>query len=128
MFTIHSLIHPFMHPFIHASIHSSVVCVPQVESVFRAGTQTLDVLFLSGGREFISSSDCVSRDSAELTLMAWDYRTTASLSNQILHVGTVVPLCSTTQQQLPRHKGPSAQIKRLENLMHPSILSIDLSI
>ncbi|XP_062326448.1 WD repeat-containing protein 25 [Osmerus eperlanus] len=58
----------------------------KVESVFRAGVQqTLDVLFLSGGREFISSSDCVSRDSAELTLMAWDFRTTARLSNQIFH-------------------------------------------
>ncbi|KAG7259701.1 hypothetical protein CRUP_017139 [Coryphaenoides rupestris] len=47
--------------------------------------QTLDILFLAGGTEFISSTDSVSRDSAERTLIAWDYRTTARLSNQIYH-------------------------------------------
>ncbi|CAG5866517.1 unnamed protein product [Menidia menidia] len=45
--------------------------------------QTLDILFLRGGRDFITSSDCVSRDSADRTLIAWDYQTTAKLSNQI---------------------------------------------
>uniref|UniRef100_A0AAV2JEJ6 WD repeat domain 25 n=1 Tax=Knipowitschia caucasica TaxID=637954 RepID=A0AAV2JEJ6_KNICA len=45
--------------------------------------QALDVLFLRGGQELVSSSDCVSRDSADRTLIAWDYATTARLSNQI---------------------------------------------
>lgn len=48
--------------------------------------QTLDILFLRGGVEFITSSDCVSRDSADRTLIAWDFQTTAKLSNQIYHV------------------------------------------
>lgn len=48
--------------------------------------QTLDILFLRGGVEFITTSDCVSRDSADRTLIAWDYQTTAKLSNQIYHV------------------------------------------
>ncbi|XP_063039517.1 WD repeat-containing protein 25 isoform X2 [Engraulis encrasicolus] len=53
---------------------------------YKAGIQqTLDILFLSGGKEFITSSDSVSRDSADRTLMAWDYGTTAKLSNQIFH-------------------------------------------
>ncbi|XP_056446333.1 WD repeat-containing protein 25 [Gadus chalcogrammus] len=47
--------------------------------------QTLAILFLKGGREFITSTDSVSRDSAERTLIAWDYQTTARLSNQIFH-------------------------------------------
>lgn len=53
---------------------------------YRAAVQqTLDLLFLRGGSEFISSTDCVSRDSADRTLIAWDYATAASLSNQIYH-------------------------------------------
>lgn len=47
--------------------------------------QTLAILFLKGGVEFITSTDSVSRDSAERTLIAWDYQTTARLSNQIFH-------------------------------------------
>ncbi|KAF4101802.1 WD repeat-containing protein 25 [Onychostoma macrolepis] len=54
--------------------------------VYKAAVQqTLDVLFLSGGREFVSSTDAVSRDSADRTLIAWDFETTARLSNQIFH-------------------------------------------
>ncbi|CAL8273216.1 unnamed protein product [Merluccius merluccius] len=54
--------------------------------VYSAGIQqTLDILFLKGGVEFITSTDSVSRDSAERTLIAWDYQTTARLSNQIYH-------------------------------------------
>ncbi|KAK5857515.1 hypothetical protein PBY51_010755 [Eleginops maclovinus] len=56
----------------------------KVEKVYKAGIQqTLDILFLRGGVDFITSSDCVSRDSADRTLIAWDYETTAKLSNQI---------------------------------------------
>ncbi|XP_068608410.1 WD repeat-containing protein 25 [Brachionichthys hirsutus] len=58
----------------------------KVVKVYKAGIQqTLDILFLRGGEEFISSSDCVSRDSADRTLIAWDFQTTAKVSNQIYH-------------------------------------------
>ncbi|KAM3871226.1 LOW QUALITY PROTEIN: WD repeat-containing protein 25 [Diretmus argenteus] len=58
----------------------------KVVKVYKAGIQqTLDILFLRGGVEFITSSDSVSRDSAERTLIAWDYQTTAKVSNQIYH-------------------------------------------
>ncbi|KAL2098689.1 hypothetical protein ACEWY4_005169 [Coilia grayii] len=51
---------------------------------YKAGIQqTLDILFLSGGKEFVTSSDSVSRDSADRTLIAWDFGTTAKVSNQI---------------------------------------------
>ncbi|XP_026156461.1 WD repeat-containing protein 25 isoform X1 [Mastacembelus armatus] len=54
--------------------------------VYKAGIQqTLDIVFLRGGVDFITSSDCVSRDSADRTLIAWDYQTTAKVSNQIYH-------------------------------------------
>ncbi|XP_029972911.1 WD repeat-containing protein 25 [Salarias fasciatus] len=58
----------------------------KVVKVYSAGVQqTLDLLFLRGGSEFVSSSDCVSRDSADRTLMVWDFQTAARLSNQIFH-------------------------------------------
>ncbi|KAM6913204.1 WD repeat-containing protein 25 [Xenentodon cancila] len=58
----------------------------KVVKVYKAGIQqTLDILFLKGGEEFITSSDCVSRDSADRTLIAWDFQTTAKVSNQIYH-------------------------------------------
>ncbi|KAE8290002.1 WD repeat-containing protein 25 [Larimichthys crocea] len=56
----------------------------KVVKAYKAGIQqTLDILFLRGGVNFITSSDCVSRDSADRTLVAWDYETTAKVSNQI---------------------------------------------
>ena len=48
--------------------------------------QILDVQFLPGGTEFLSSSDVVSRDSANRTIMAWDFATSAVVSNQIYQV------------------------------------------
>uniref|UniRef100_A0A674NDP3 WD repeat domain 25 n=1 Tax=Takifugu rubripes TaxID=31033 RepID=A0A674NDP3_TAKRU len=58
----------------------------KVVKLYKASIQqTLDILFLRGGVEFITSSDCVSRDSADRTLIAWDFQTTAKLSNQIYH-------------------------------------------
>ncbi|KAM3594091.1 uncharacterized protein V6R79_002136 [Siganus canaliculatus] len=58
----------------------------KVVKVYKAGIQqTLDILFLRSGADFITSSDCVSRDSADRTLIAWDYQTTAKVSNQIYH-------------------------------------------
>ncbi|XP_007561132.1 WD repeat-containing protein 25 [Poecilia formosa] len=71
--------------------HSSVVkawdsrCCKVVKTYKAAVQQTLDILFLRGGTDFITSSDCVSRDSADRTLIAWDYRSTAKISNQIYH-------------------------------------------
>ncbi|KAM9202500.1 WD repeat-containing protein 25 isoform 1-T2 [Dugong dugon] len=47
--------------------------------------QTLDVLFLHEGSEFLSSTDASSRDSADRTIIAWDFRTSAKISNQIFH-------------------------------------------
>ncbi|KAL4613117.1 WD repeat-containing protein 25 [Arapaima gigas] len=58
----------------------------KVVRTYQAGIQqTLDILFLAGGKEFVISSDSVSRDSAERTLIAWDFQTTAKVSNQIFH-------------------------------------------
>ncbi|KAI3367643.1 hypothetical protein L3Q82_026493, partial [Scortum barcoo] len=63
-----------------------VSCKRKVVKMYKAGIQqTLDILFLRGGLNFITSSDCVSRDSADRTLIAWDYQTTAKVSNQIYH-------------------------------------------
>ncbi|XP_067130757.1 WD repeat-containing protein 25-like [Centruroides vittatus] len=45
--------------------------------------QVLDLAFLSSGKEIICSSDLVSKDSADRTIMAWDFETGALLSNQI---------------------------------------------
>lgn len=50
--------------------------------------QTLDILFLQEGSEFLSSTDASSRDSADRTIIAWDFRSAAKISNQIFHVRT----------------------------------------
>ncbi|CAO2587287.1 WD repeat-containing protein 25 [Lemmus lemmus] len=47
--------------------------------------QTLDILFLREGSEFLSSTDASTRDSADRTIIAWDFRTAAKISNQIFH-------------------------------------------
>ncbi|XP_008050258.1 WD repeat-containing protein 25 [Carlito syrichta] len=47
--------------------------------------QTLDILFLREGSEFLSSTDASTRDSADRTIIAWDFRTSAKISNQIFH-------------------------------------------
>ncbi|XP_074147383.1 WD repeat-containing protein 25 isoform X3 [Sminthopsis crassicaudata] len=47
--------------------------------------QTLDILFLHNGKEFLSSTDSVSRDSADRTIIAWDLHSAARVSNQIFH-------------------------------------------
>lgn len=61
--------------------------VIQMVKMYKASIQqTLDIMFLRDGVEFVTSSDCVSRDSADRTLIAWDFQTTAKLSNQIYHV------------------------------------------
>ncbi|XP_035312599.1 WD repeat-containing protein 25 isoform X2 [Cricetulus griseus] len=47
--------------------------------------QTLDILFLQEGSSFLSSTDASTRDSADRTIIAWDFRTAAKISNQIYH-------------------------------------------
>lgn len=47
--------------------------------------QTLDILFLQEGSEFLSSTDASTRDSADRTIIAWDFRSSAKISNQIFH-------------------------------------------
>ncbi|XP_037687793.1 WD repeat-containing protein 25 [Choloepus didactylus] len=47
--------------------------------------QTLDILFLQEASEFLSSTDASSRDSADRTIIAWDFRSSAKISNQIFH-------------------------------------------
>ena len=48
--------------------------------------QVQDILFAPDGSTFFSSSDLVSRDSADRNLMAWDFKTGVTLSNQIYQV------------------------------------------
>ncbi|XP_072126637.1 WD repeat-containing protein 25 isoform X2 [Mobula birostris] len=59
---------------------------------YNAGIQqTLDILFLPGGNEFLTSTDAVSRDSADRTIIAWDFQTSARISNQIFHERYTIP-------------------------------------
>ncbi|XP_061854684.1 WD repeat-containing protein 25 isoform X2 [Colius striatus] len=59
----------------------------KVLRVYKAAVQqTLDILFLPEGREFLTSTDAVSRDSADRTVIAWDFQSAAKISNQIFHV------------------------------------------
>ncbi|XP_044128668.1 WD repeat-containing protein 25 [Bufo gargarizans] len=58
----------------------------KVIHVYKAAVQQhFDLLFLPDGKEFLSTTDCVSRDSADRTIIAWDFATTAKVSNQIFH-------------------------------------------
>ncbi|XP_074069188.1 WD repeat-containing protein 25 [Macrotis lagotis] len=58
----------------------------KVIKVYKASVQqTLDILFLRDGKEFLSSTDSVSRDSADRTIIAWDFHSAAKVSNQIFH-------------------------------------------
>ncbi|KAM4690533.1 WD repeat-containing protein 25 [Rhinophrynus dorsalis] len=58
----------------------------KVINVYKAGVQQhFDILFLPGGKEFLSTTDSVSRDSADRTIISWDFGTAAKISNQIFH-------------------------------------------
>uniref|UniRef100_A0A8B9J5D7 Uncharacterized protein n=1 Tax=Astyanax mexicanus TaxID=7994 RepID=A0A8B9J5D7_ASTMX len=61
--------------------------------------QTLDILFLGEGREFMTSTDMVSQDSADCTLIAWDFTTTAKVSNQIFHERYTCPSLALHPQE-----------------------------
>ncbi|KAF7201680.1 WD repeat-containing protein 25 isoform X1 [Nothobranchius furzeri] len=72
----------------------------KVVKVYKAGIQqTLKILFLRGGQDFITSTDCVSRDSADRTLIAWDFQTTAKVSNQIYHERYTCPSLALHPQE-----------------------------
>lgn len=65
--------------------------------------QVQDLAFSADGQELFSSSDMVTRDSADRSIMAWDLRTGVILSNQIFQERyTVTRLClhPTTPQFL----------------------------
>ena len=65
----------------------SLLFLPQLEHEYKGKLgQILDVEFLPCSAEFASSCDVVSRDSADRTIMVWDLRTTAVVSNQLYHV------------------------------------------
>ncbi|XP_054825940.1 WD repeat-containing protein 25 [Eublepharis macularius] len=54
--------------------------------VYKAAIQqTLDIMFLPEGKEFLTSTDAVSQDSADRTIISWDFQTGAKISNQIFH-------------------------------------------
>ncbi|XP_063804713.1 WD repeat-containing protein 25 isoform X2 [Pseudophryne corroboree] len=58
----------------------------KVIHLYKAAVQQhFDVLFLPGGKEFLSTTDSVSRDSADRTIIAWDFASAAKISNQIFH-------------------------------------------
>ncbi|XP_043930497.1 WD repeat-containing protein 25 [Protopterus annectens] len=59
---------------------------PKIINVYKAAVQqTLDILFINEGREVLTTTDAVSRDSADRTIIAWDFLTAAKISNQIFH-------------------------------------------
>eukprot|EP00057_Strongylocentrotus_purpuratus_P032693 XP_788503.3 PREDICTED: WD repeat-containing protein 25-like [Strongylocentrotus purpuratus] len=47
--------------------------------------QILAVEFINNGTEFVATCDTVSRDSTDRTIMVWDSKTAALLSNQLYH-------------------------------------------
>ncbi|XP_022108558.1 WD repeat-containing protein 25-like isoform X2 [Acanthaster planci] len=76
--------------FITGTYNSSIFCwdirTGQNEQEYRGKLgQILDLEFLPGCEEFVSSCDVVSRDSANRTIMVWDLRSTAVVSNQLYH-------------------------------------------
>jgi len=50
-----------------------------------------DILFINDN-EFISCGDVVSKESAENSIIVWDFKTTSSISNQIFHVSLYIQL------------------------------------
>ena len=48
--------------------------------------QVQDLIFLPGGEEFISAAEVVRRNATDKGIMAWDFKSTAVLSNQIYQV------------------------------------------
>ncbi|KAM6170926.1 WD repeat-containing protein 25 isoform 2-T2 [Erethizon dorsatum] len=52
---------------------------------FSSEIKAWDVRTGKEGSEFLSSTDASTRDSADRTIIAWDFRTSAKISNQIFH-------------------------------------------
>ncbi|XP_031747818.1 WD repeat-containing protein 25 isoform X2 [Xenopus tropicalis] len=70
----------------HLLLSASMDTTIKVIHIYKAGVQQhFEVLFLPGGKEFLSTTDSVSRDSADRTIIAWDFQTAAKISNQIFH-------------------------------------------
>lgn len=83
--------HPPCTPGAHR--HDGCPLLQVVRSYKATVQQTLDILFLREGSEFLSSTDASSRDSADRTIIAWDFRSSAKISNQIFHVRNPVWRC-----------------------------------
>ncbi|XP_025025809.1 WD repeat-containing protein 25 [Python bivittatus] len=67
----------------------------KIIKVYKAAVQqTLDIMFLCEGKEFLTSTDAVSQDSADRTIIAWDFQTAAKISNQIFHERFTCPSLS----------------------------------
>lgn len=49
-------------------------------------SQVQDLLFSRDGDIFFSAGDEISRDTADRNIMAWDFRSTSAISNQIYQV------------------------------------------
>ena len=59
----------------------------QVISKYQAAFgQVQDLAFLPGGEEFLSASEVIRRNATDKGIMAWDFKSTAVLSNQIYQV------------------------------------------
>ncbi|XP_053131156.1 WD repeat-containing protein 25 isoform X2 [Hemicordylus capensis] len=70
----------------HMLLSASMDKTVKVIKVYKAAIQqTLDIMFLPEGKEFLTSTDAVSQDSADRTIIAWDFHTAAKISNQIFH-------------------------------------------
>ena len=52
--------------------------------------QIQDLVFSRDGREFFSTGDLISRDSADRNIMAWDFDNAVVKSNQIYQVQTTL--------------------------------------
>ena len=79
----------------------------------RSHSKVQDLAFLNEN-EFVSAGDNVSKESAQFSLVVWDLKTTAILSNQIFHVIsapstlTLDPVFSIEGSYFLRRKSSSA--------------------
>ena len=62
--------------------------------------QVQDILFLDDCKTFLTSAEVLKKNSMDQTIMAWDYDTTAVLSNQIYQE----PYACTLLKRHPKHK------------------------
>uniref|UniRef100_A0A8C5QXD5 WD repeat domain 25 n=1 Tax=Leptobrachium leishanense TaxID=445787 RepID=A0A8C5QXD5_9ANUR len=72
----------YSHLLLSASMDTTI---KPIQTYKAAVQQHFEILFLPNGKEFLSTTDSVSRDSADRTIIAWDFGTAAKISNQIFH-------------------------------------------